>query len=208
MVAVMQPQETVMRTIKRLGGGAAAKKQGAAKAAVVNRREQQLNAKRKRLEAMKLEEEATNSDLDNGKSGSDGKTVEGENGDENRREEGMSVDEQSPTVSGTKKLESVSQKGASSQNQELLAFIGLADRVLASGMMEIYEYTYEKLNYELTKAYRHAAEEVASAVDAGMDMFADEAPVQRGPVSGKIGDVKSSENFIRQFSFREFVIFL
>ena len=76
-----------------------------------------------------------------------------------------------------KKEETEADKEAAKNKEDMLQLTGLADEVLSSGNMDIYEMTYEKLNYEL-KQFEEKNDRVTVPVDMddddALDMFADE----------------------------------
>lgn len=65
---------------------------------------------------------------------------------------------------------------AAKSKEDFLELTGLADKVLSDGIMEVYEMTYEKLNYELQKFNKGSERlEIPEGTDANdiLDMFAD-----------------------------------
>lgn len=107
-----------------------------------------------------------------------------------------------------KKEETEEDKQAAKDKENLLILTGLADEVLQSGNMEVYEMTHEMLSYELKK-FDKTAERVSIPEgindDDALDMFADDLDkteahkiekdfdnVKSGSENGKASDGKDS----------------
>lgn len=98
--------------------------------------------------------------------------------------------------------------------EDFLNLTGLADQILQSGNMEVYEMTYEKLNYELKKFENPSEKEKLDIPegtndDDALDMFADDFDkketdkVQKaqGKISQNGTDSKVSEEKGRQYHY-------
>ena len=77
--------------------------------------------------------------------------------------------------------------------EDFLKLTGLADEILQSGNMEVYEMTYEKLNFEIKKSEKPSDKERLKSLnipegandDDALDMFADDFDKKESEKVGK-----------------------
>ena len=166
MLALMQPGETVLKAIKRLGGSDK-------KSTTTKKRVQIWKTKRQTTserEGIDVPEEA----MDAREKRKKMESQSSEDGHEPKRKKiEKASSEHLVSTSSTEK------KAGDGGREDLLCLIGLADKLLLRGNMEIYQDTFEKFAFEVkiiteTHTVTKSEQSGLKAVDADLDMFSDE----------------------------------
>lgn len=94
------------------------------------------------------------------------------------------------------KKEGTSTADSASNKEDLLKLTGFADRLLQKGNFEIYQYTFEKLNFEIKEREEKRKEKTTvipegTSADDALDMFAADMDVKEKGDGEKVKETKA-----------------